>query len=155
MPTPADGAPAPLSAASSPSTPPCSESHCSSSANPAAEPPAGSVDASGSRQAAPTPGDRLTPLRTASRTADGESAAGGGGGEAALRDGRRYVRFDGLQRANAGLLVVLLSVGFGRTSTQLLDESTMQTATTGGPKNKPSWSLVLMTQSRTGRCRTL
>ena len=41
----------------------------------AAEPPTGTVDAaSGSRQAALTPGDRLTPLRAASPTADGMGA---------------------------------------------------------------------------------
>ena len=78
------------------------------------------VSGGGGQSEAAATRDRLSPLtlrNAASDAADGRSPQEEGGG--------RYVMLDGLQRANALLLVGLLAVGFGRTSAQSLDEQTV------------------------------
>jgi hypothetical protein len=65
-------------------------------------------------------GDRLTPLPGAAGrgSAGGADAASAG---AAVDGGGRYFRLDGLQRTSAALLAVLLAIGFGRSSGDILD----------------------------------
>ena len=63
-------------------------------------------------------GDRLTPLKApaaAAAAGDGEQDKG------PLYGLGRYIRLNGLQRANAGLLAVLLAAGFGQSSAEALD----------------------------------
>ena len=69
------------------------------------------------------------PLKTRSCGASPSDASGSDGPSSAIADGGgRYLRLDGLQRANALLLAVLVSVGFGATSAEVLGASLVQTA---------------------------
>jgi hypothetical protein len=78
-------------------------------------------------------GDRLTPLRTSGGDVEQtEQGIASAGNVAAGNDGARYIRLDGLQRANALLLLLLVSVGFGAASAEMLDSSTIETARLAG-----------------------
>ena len=70
-------------------------------------------------------GDRPTPLKVRSAAA---AAPSGGADDGPFSGLGRYVRLDGLQRANALVLAVLLAAGYGRSSAGVLDLETMQTA---------------------------
>ena len=93
--------------------------------------------AKGSAPAAPVPppapqsqparvGDRLSPLKVASAA---EAAGDGKQSEKGPLYGLgRYIRLDGLQRANAVLLAGLLAAGFGRSSVDAFDPGLVGTA---------------------------
>ena len=77
---------------------------------------------------------QLTPLKTGSEAENVQpsdtlstSAVADG------NDGARYIRFDGLQRANMLLLLGLLSVGFGAASEGTIEASTISTRSWLGP----------------------
>ena len=76
---------------------------------------------------------QLTPLKTGSAAENAQqsdtlstSAVADG------NDGARYIRLDGLQRANMLLLLGLLSVGFGAASEGTIEASTISTAQLAG-----------------------
>ena len=77
-------------------------------------------------------GDRLAPLKV--KRSSSEAAAGKAASEPTdgpLYGLGRYLRLDGLQRANLALLVLLIAGGFGKTSAQVLDAGLVQTAQLG------------------------
>uniref|UniRef100_A0A7S0JKK3 Uncharacterized protein n=1 Tax=Calcidiscus leptoporus TaxID=127549 RepID=A0A7S0JKK3_9EUKA len=86
--------------------------------------PAVSVPAKSAPTTGTMPRDKLMPLKTTSSDAVGP-AAEGVAARAPRRNGALALRFDGLQRASMLLLLVLVSLGFGKASSEVADASTL------------------------------
>ena len=79
------------------------------------------------QQPAAAPVDRLTPLKV-SRTAKAAGGSAAVKGDGPLDGLGRYIRLDGIQRVESLLLIGLLAIGYGTTSSQVFDSGTQSTA---------------------------